>query len=158
MKYITSIFALWLCAVSCDSRVIDIQTRKESTMNVYNNECRDVHGELADKGMFKGQVTLIVNLASHCGYTPQYKELQALHEMIENQNMLPMLQEIVIEIQNVKVKFSSRAGSFAFLVSVCVRGRSVQTLQRRSIHIFSEGELHFRLGEVKKIKKCHSKM
>ena len=85
MKCITSIFALWMCAISCDSRVIDIQTRKEFTMNVYNNECRDVHGELVDKDMFQGQVTLIVNLASHCGYTPQYKDLQALHERYSDQ-------------------------------------------------------------------------
>lgn len=68
------------CVASCDSRIIDVQTIKDSTMNVYNNECNDVHGNPMEKSTFKGQVTLIVNLASHCGYTPQYKELQALHE------------------------------------------------------------------------------
>ena len=85
MKYATYLLALSACVVSCDSRVIDIQTKKESTMNVYNNECHDVHGELVDKNMFEGQVTLIVNLASHCGFTPQYKDLQALHERYKNQ-------------------------------------------------------------------------
>jgi glutathione peroxidase len=31
-------------------------------------------------GAYRGQVLLIVNVASQCGYTPQYKELQTLYE------------------------------------------------------------------------------
>lgn len=85
MKTLSYLVLIIAFVVSCDSRVIDIQARKESIMNVYNNECRDVHGELVDKDMFQGQVTLIVNLASHCGYTPQYKDLQALHERYSDQ-------------------------------------------------------------------------
>jgi glutathione peroxidase len=33
---------------------------------------------LADK--YKGKVVMVVNVASKCGYTPQYEQLQALHE------------------------------------------------------------------------------
>jgi len=33
---------------------------------------------LAEK--YKGKVVLLVNVASKCGYTPQYKELEAMHE------------------------------------------------------------------------------
>jgi len=33
---------------------------------------------------FKGKKILIVNVASECGYTPQYKNLQALHEKYGN--------------------------------------------------------------------------
>ena len=54
-------------------------------MNVYNHEYNDVHGKPVDKDKFEGQITLIVNLASHCGFTPQYKDLQALHERYSDQ-------------------------------------------------------------------------
>lgn len=40
----------------------------------------DLRGRSIDLCAFKGQVLLVVNTASHCGYTPQYKGLQALHE------------------------------------------------------------------------------
>ncbi|MEH0155204.1 glutathione peroxidase [Limibacter armeniacum] len=34
---------------------------------------------------FKGKKVLLVNVASKCGYTPQYKDLQKLHEMYGNE-------------------------------------------------------------------------
>ncbi len=50
-----------------------------------SNKIYDFKVESLDKGTinfadFKGKKILIVNTASECGYTPQYKELQALYE------------------------------------------------------------------------------
>ena len=70
---------------SCDARIIDVPLQKETAMNVYTNQLRDVHGSQVNNELFQGKVTLIVNLASKCGYTPQYKDLQALHERYKNQ-------------------------------------------------------------------------
>lgn len=37
-----------------------------------------IDGTDADFGRFKGEVVLVVNVASHCGFTPQYAGLEAL--------------------------------------------------------------------------------
>lgn len=40
---------------------------------------KDIDGKDVDLASFKGQVVLIVNVASNCGYTPQYTGLQKLY-------------------------------------------------------------------------------
>jgi glutathione peroxidase len=54
-------------------------------MNIYNNSFNDVHGTPVQSELFQGKVTLVVNLASKCGLTPQYGDLQALHERYKDQ-------------------------------------------------------------------------
>jgi glutathione peroxidase len=36
-----------------------------------------------DLGVYRGKVTLVVNVASYCGYTPQYKGLESLHRELQ---------------------------------------------------------------------------
>jgi glutathione peroxidase len=42
-------------------------------------EMRRIDGTMQKLGDWRGKVVLIVNVASECGYTPQYEGLQALH-------------------------------------------------------------------------------
>ena len=44
-------------------------------------------GSTLDFESLRGHVTLVVNVASQCGFTPQYKQLQALHEAYESQGL-----------------------------------------------------------------------
>jgi glutathione peroxidase len=41
---------------------------------------KSLGGEEVDLGAYRGKVVMMVNVASKCGLTPQYEQLQALHE------------------------------------------------------------------------------
>lgn len=43
-------------------------------------EMTGIDGTAVDFSQYKGKKVLIVNTASECGYTPQYEDLQGLHE------------------------------------------------------------------------------
>src|ERR1700675_3740872 len=47
---------------------------------IYDFKVKDIHGKTVDLDVYKGKVLLIVNTASKCGYTPQYKGLETLYE------------------------------------------------------------------------------
>jgi glutathione peroxidase len=49
-------------------------------MSIYEHPVRTLEGEPADLGDYEGKVALIVNVASRCGFTPQYTGLQSLHD------------------------------------------------------------------------------
>lgn len=49
-------------------------------MSLHEMTARRLDGSDGDLSDFRGQVLLIVNVASRCGFTPQYKGLQALYD------------------------------------------------------------------------------
>jgi len=48
--------------------------------NVYEFTMNSIDGKAVPLATFKGKVTLLVNVASRCGYTPQYTALEAVYE------------------------------------------------------------------------------
>jgi glutathione peroxidase len=57
------------------------QSAKGSSVNsLYDLKTTSLDGKPADLGAYRGKVALVVNVASKCGYTPQYEGLEALHK------------------------------------------------------------------------------
>ena len=49
--------------------------------SIYNIEIKSITNESIDLKEFKGKKILFVNVASNCGFTKQYKELEELHQL-----------------------------------------------------------------------------
>jgi glutathione peroxidase len=57
----------------------------ESKSNLADIPLKDINGKDTSLKAYKGQVLLIVNVASKCGYTPQYESLEATHQKFKGQ-------------------------------------------------------------------------
>lgn len=55
-------------------------TMNANAKSFYDFKLKSIEGKEIDFSSYKGKKVLLVNTASECGYTPQYDELQKLHE------------------------------------------------------------------------------
>ena len=53
-------------------------------MSTFDFNAEDISGKPVDLAKYKGQVLLIVNTASKCGFTPQYKGLEKVYEQFKD--------------------------------------------------------------------------
>lgn len=56
--------------------------------SVHGFKVKSLDGKDVDLAKYKGKVLLIVNVASECGATPQYKQLQTLHKKYSEQGLV----------------------------------------------------------------------
>ena len=67
----------------------------------YDYEFNSIDGDLIKLSQYKGKVIVVVNVASRCGYTPQYEDLQRLWSEYKS-NDLVTLKKIFLK-KNVKI-------------------------------------------------------
>lgn len=53
--------------------------------SIYDFKMMSIDGQMIDLSQYKGKYMLIVNTASKCGFTPQYADLEKLHEQYGDQ-------------------------------------------------------------------------
>ena len=56
--------------------------------SAYQFNFKSLYGDPIPLSQYKGKVVLVVNTASKCGYTPQYKELQQLYQQYKDDGLV----------------------------------------------------------------------
>jgi glutathione peroxidase len=64
---------------------IPIPIRRHSFMSIYEFEAITLRGKEESLSKYKDKVILVVNTASKCGFTPQYKGLQEVYDKFKDQ-------------------------------------------------------------------------
>tara|TARA_B100000795_G_C22615819_1_gene366909 strand:+ start:43 stop:579 length:537 start_codon:yes stop_codon:yes gene_type:complete len=73
-------FTIFIKTLSTTNKPIKMLAPK----SLYNIEIDSLQGKSIDLSSYKGKKILFVNVASKCGFTPQYKDLQKLHNEYQN--------------------------------------------------------------------------
>jgi glutathione peroxidase len=79
MKYIIYSFKirLTLFFVLIFSSISFSQTKSLEMTSIHKFKVNDINGEIFDMSKLKGKKVMIVNTASKCGLTPQYKKIRS---------------------------------------------------------------------------------
>ena len=56
------------------------KTMSENTKKIYDYKINSINGDELNLSKFEGKILLLVNVASKCGFTKQYNDLQSLYE------------------------------------------------------------------------------
>lgn len=83
MKAWTSCLLLGVLAVSTAVFAAD----EKKVPELLQGKLKSLQGKEVELSKYQGKVLLIVNVASQCGATPQYEQLESLHEKFQEQGL-----------------------------------------------------------------------
>ncbi len=82
---LTGFAAIATLVALTSAAVVSAQDATKKPTSVLDFHVKDIDGKDVELAKYKGKVLLIVNTASQCGNTPQYKDLQSIYEKYKDQ-------------------------------------------------------------------------
>ena len=79
-KLLSALFTLLLTS--------NLLQAEEKKMSIYDYNVTTIEGKEISMSQYKGKVLLIVNVASECGFTPQYEGLEKLYEAHKDEGFM----------------------------------------------------------------------
>ncbi|WP_339839239.1 glutathione peroxidase [uncultured Flavobacterium sp.] len=82
---------LFSCQNKAQEKVATVAANNSTLMtkeNIYQFKVTDLYGAEFDFSTLKGKKIMVVNTASECGLTPQYKDLEAIYEKYKDKNFV----------------------------------------------------------------------
>lgn len=67
---------------------ISLRAQDMNDQTIYQFTMKSISGEDVSLEQYKGKTVLLVNVASECGYTPQYEDLEALYEKYQDKGLV----------------------------------------------------------------------
>jgi len=76
---------LFLLVLFCAAACVSLSAQSKS---IYDFTMKSIDGQPVNLGAYSGKVVLLVNVASKCGFTPQYAALEAVYEKYKDRGLV----------------------------------------------------------------------
>lgn len=90
MKKLMTMMLVGLLGLSFANRAVrsDEPTGDEKMKSIYDFTVKDIDGKDQKLEQYKGKAIMIVNVASRCGFTPQYSGLQKIYQQYRDKGLV----------------------------------------------------------------------